>query len=389
VRDPRLVAAPVRVPHLRRLPLLIALLVGVALILPPVAASAAGRSPAPDSSAGSSAILPCTRTVSGFSAAAVHQARDLAGVYGIVCFPAGTFSGTLNASVTGQTWRLSAGTTFTGVVQITGFKVTLTGGTISRPASDRWEASVQVRAHDVTVTGVAFRGGGTGVNVYGRDRARIISNSFRYQTGSAISIWSEGVGAERTLVWGNLIVQTNTYKVSPITSRGNDGNNHSGVQNWGTIIRKNTINQGQGDLGWFGIELKQSKAAIVESNTLYGGHVLVSIPETDNALIRYNVFDLRGKPDWGVEVGNAYDAVIDGNTFIGDGPGGNDYAISLNTGSLRTYARVNRATSIRTFFAIAGNGHRVNDNCLNNVRFVQEFAPNGGSDIIFARNGPC
>ena len=165
---------------------------------------------------------------------------------------------------------------------------------------------------------------------------------------------------------------------------------HGGVQNKSTVIRHNTINQGAGNIGWFGIELKQSWGSVVERNSIKGGAVLMSIPETDKALIRYNTFDLRGSPDWGIEVGNAYDAIIDGNTFVGDGTGGADYAIALNSGSLRTYARGNKATDIRTFFAVAGDGHRVNDNCLKTrVRFVHEFMLNGGPDIIFRRNRNC
>lgn len=357
------------------------------LIVPAIAVSAAGALPAPARQPAVSVAGPCTRTVNGFTAAAVESARDAAGVGGIVCFPAGTYSGSLHASVARQTWKLDDKATLTGSVYITGAGMKLFNGVSIRSGVDRWTASVEIRADDVTVQSVRFLGGGTGVGVYGKDRSRIISNTFRRMLGSAVSIWSENVGADRTLIRSNRIVQTTTHQVSPITSRGNEGGGHGGVQNNRTIIRKNVIDQGSGDIGWFGIELKQSKRAIVESNTIKGGIVLMSIPETDNATIRYNTFDLRGTPHWGIEVGNAYDAVIDANTFFGDGPGGVDYAIALNSNPLRTLARGNTATDLRTFFAIAGDGHRVTDNCLkSSVQFVQEFALNGGPDIIFARN---
>ena len=308
----------------------------------------------------------------------------------MVCFPAGTYVGLLHASVANQTWRLLAGARLTGIVRITGAGVKLRGGTMVLPSGNQWFASVEIRADDVTVQGVGFLGGGTGINVYGKDRSRIIGNSFKLLTGSAISIWSEGVGADRTLISRNTIVQTKTHQVSPITSRGNESDGHGGVQNKSTVIRHNTINQGAGSIGWFGIELKQSWGSVVERNSIKGGRVLMSIPETDKALIRYNTFDLRGSPHWGIEVGNAFDAVIDGNTFVGDGTGGVDYAIALNSGSMRTYARGNKATDIRTFFGIAGDGHRVNDNCLKTrVRFVHEWMLNGGPDIIFKRNRNC
>jgi hypothetical protein len=371
---------------IRHLSLLVSMAIAAALVVPSMAVLASTQSPAPQPALTQS-LTGCTRTVRGFTAAAVESARDRAGVGGTVCFPAGTYRGSLHASVRGQTWKLTYYAALTGAVYISAPSVKITGGSIVRPSGDRWTASVQIRADNVTVKGVRFRGGGTGVGVYGKDRARIASNSFRYLSGSAVAIWSEGVGADYTAITGNSIVQTRTYHVSPITSRGNEGGSHGGVQNYGTVITSNSINQGNGSLGWFGIELKQSRGAIIEHNTIKGGTVLISLPETDAARIRYNTFDLRGSAHWGVEVGNAYDAAIDRNTFIGDGKYGVDYAIILNSGSLRTLARYNHAANLRTFFGVAGDGHRVTDNCLKSVGHLQEFMLNGGPNIIFARNG--
>lgn len=373
----------------RRLPAIVAIAIGAALLIPSAAAFAAVRATTPTPTVASAAVAKCTRTVKGFTAAHVATARNRAGRNGVVCFPKGTYTGNLTANVSGQTWRLASGAKLTGQVFITAVRVKLIGGTIDRADNNRWIASVDIRANDVTVQSVKFRGGGTGINVLGHDRARIIGNNFRYLTGSAISIWSEGVGADKTLIYRNTISQSATNQVSPITSRGNDSDTRGGVQNLGTSIRYNWINQGVGNVGWFGVELKQSRGALIEHNTIKGGTVLVSLPETDKAVIRYNTFDLRGTPHWGVEVANARDIVIDRNTFVGDGSGGNDYAITLNTGSLRTYARYNRAIRLRTFFAIAGDGHRVTDNCYTSIAHIQEFALNGGSNIVFARNRRC
>lgn len=373
----------------QRLPLLIPIAVAIALMLPTMA-SAAGRGPTPTASAASSVAGPCTRRVSGFTAAAVERARDLAGVGGIVCFPAGHYTGDFHATVARQTWKLDDNALLIGAVYITGAKFRLLNGIISRPDPNRWIASVEIRADDVTVESVVFSGGGTGIGVYGRDRSRIIGNYFKYLTGSAISLWGEGTGADYTLISKNTIVQTLTFQVSPITSRGNEAGNPGGVQNYRVSILGNKINQGQGDIGWFGIELKQSRLATVEGNTIRGGKVLLSLPETNKAQIRKNTFDLRGSPFWGIEVANAHDANILSNNFVGDGTGGVDYAISLNTNSQRTTARRNKATNIRTFFAVAGDGHRVTDNCLKTrVRFVEEFMLNGGPNIVFARNRSC
>ena len=331
----------------------------------------------------------CTRTVSGFTATAIATARDAAGIGGVVCFPAGTYAGNVTASVGSQTWKFDPAATLTGSVTIGGTGVRLTGGTIERPTTDRWTPAVAVRANDVSVDGIAFRGGGVGVGVYGKDRTAILSNSFSGLSGSAISIWSEGVGADDTRIENNSIVQAITYRVSPITSRGNESNIHSGVQNARTVIRGNTIDQGPGDVGWFGIELKQSRGTLIEGNTLSGGHVLVSLPESDAVTIRSNTFDLRGSPTWGIEVANAYDVIVERNTFIDSGTTAGGHAISLNSGSLRTTARYNTARDLRTFFDVSGDWHTVTDNCFSNVAYEYEYRSSGGPNITFSRNGAC
>jgi len=363
----------------------------VALLLVPAAALAAPHpqpaAPRPQSDA--SAAVTCTKTVSGFTATAVHQARDAAGVNGVVCFPAGTYTGDLLASVAGQQWRLDDNATLTGITKITGTGVMLYNGRVTRPAVDRWIASVEIRADNVTVQSIVFRGGGTGVGVYGKDHDRIVNNGFANLTGSAVSVWSEGVGADYTVIKGNRITQSKTVQVSPITSRGNESGNHGGVQNYRLNIRGNTIDQGAGDIGWFGIELKQSKGAIVENNTITGGQVLVSLPETDGAYVRYNTFDLRGSAHWGIEDGNAWDTKVVGNTFIGDGKTGVDYGVSMNTNPLRTIVDANTATNMRTLVGIAGDYHQITNNCLTNVANVVEFMLNGGPHIVVSGNGPC
>jgi hypothetical protein len=359
------------------------------LLLMPTTVAASGRTAAaPAAPASNVGLLPCTRTVNGFTAAAVHAARDAAGVGGAVCFPAGTYSGNLTMSVARQQWQLADGSVLTGTVNLTGYKVVLYNGQISRSGSDRWMASVQVRADETTVESVVFKGGGTGVGVYGRDRNRIIYNDFRELTGSAVSLWGESGGSDDTLVMGNTIVQTKTYRVSPITSRGNDGDGHSGVQNMRANIRSNVIDQGSGDIGWFGIELKQSKGALVERNRISGGKVLMSLPETDSAIVRQNVFDVRGTPFWAIEVGNAWDVVIGENEFWGDGPNGVDYGVSQNTNPLRTGVWYNKVRNMRTLIGIAGDGHRIINNCLSNVANVTEFMLNG-KNVTVSGNKTC
>jgi parallel beta helix pectate lyase-like protein len=345
-------------------------------------------SPAPTTKPLARPVVACTRTVNGFTAAAVNAARDAASS-GTVCFPAGTYTGNMTASVAGQTWRLDANAKLTGSVNVTGARATIKGGIISLGTGNRWGASIGVGADGVTIVSVDFRGGGTGINVYGRDRTRILRNDFSGLAGSAISLWGESGGADDTLIEGNRIVQTATRKVSPITSRGNEGSTHGGIQNARAIIRGNVIDQGPGDVGWFGLELQQSQGVRLEGNTVKGGHALVSLTQTDRAVVVRNTFDMRGSSYWGVEVANARDATLEHNTFIGGGVVAGDHAVSLNSGSLRTTVRYNRIRATRTLFDVSGDGHVVTDNCLTNVANVFEYRSSGGADITFARNGPC
>ena len=344
--------------------------------------------PSPTATPAASTSAGCVRTVSGFTATAVHAARDGAGA-GTVCFPAGTYTGALSASVAGQTWSLAPGAVITGPINVSGAGVTIRGGTIERPTTDRWAPSVRVDADGVTVEGVTFLGGGQVVSIQGNDRTRVRNNTFTGQSGSAIAIWGDGVGADDTLIEGNTITQTITYQVSPITSRGNESNLHAGVQNARTIVRNNTIDQGIGNVGWFGVEFKQSAGTLVEGNTIRGGWVLISFPETDGAIVRNNTLDMRGTPNWGIEVANSHDVTVEGNTFIGGGTSAGDHAVSLNSGSLRTTVRGNTVRDVRTLFDVSGDWHTVTDNCLANVLYEYEYRSSGGPNITFARNGPC
>jgi hypothetical protein len=364
-------------------------IVAVLLLLVPMPAAATGRTAAAPAAPASNALPACTRTVSGFTAAAVDAAKNAAGAGGTVCFPAGTYNGNLTANVAGQWWLLDNNTKLTGTLNITAPKVVIYNGQFIRPNADRWMATVQIRADDAIVWHMIFRGGGAGIGVYGKDRAKILANNFRDLTGSAVSIWSENVGADDTLIYANEIIQTRTSRVSPITSRGNETNGHGGVQNLRTVVRSNSIGQGSAEVGWFGVELKQSKGALIEYNHIWGGRVLISLPESDSVTIRNNAVDLRGSATWGVEVGNAWDTVFTGNTVVGDGSKSTDYAIQMNTNPLRTIVRNNRAMNLRTLVGIAGNGHRIQDNCLNTVANVTEFMLNGGNDIIVSNNKLC
>lgn len=334
--------------------------------------------------------IACSVRVSGGDAAAVHRARDAAGTGGVVCFGAGTYGGTLVAGVRWQTWLLEPGAIVTGMVRVAAPGMTIRGGAVERPTSDRWASSIRIEAPDAAVQGIAFRGGGQVVTIHGVDRTRILNSTFAGQRGSAIAIWSEGVGADDTLIQGNTITQTDTSRVSPITSRGNETTTHGGVQNLRTIIRRNTIDQGVGDVGWFGIELKQSARALIEGNTIRGGRVLISFPETNSAIVRNNTLDMRGTPFWGIEIANSMGVTVEGNSFLGDR---DVTAINHNSGSRGSLIRGNHAALPGTFVDLnpdrGGGGHTIRDNCLTGVLRVTQYgdAPSNPSTII--ENGPC
>jgi hypothetical protein len=133
------------------------------------------------------------------------------------------------------------------------------------------------------------------------------------------------------------------------------------------------MDQGTGSAGWFGIELKCHDGVTIEGNTLKNGQVLVSLPDTDNVMIKGNVFDLRGSPFWGVEVAKAMNVTVQGNTFIGDGQNGGDHAVSMNSGAKYTVVKNNTARDIRTLLDTTGDYITLTDNCITQVLRVTEY----------------
>lgn len=321
--------------------------------------------------------------VAGFTASAVHAARDAAGSGGTVCFPAGTYSGNLTASVADQTWRLDPAATLTGAISATARGVTIHGGRSQRDTSDEWSAGVQVRADDVTVEAMRFVSGGQGVATFGRNRTTVRDSQFQGLSGSAFVMWGEGRGADDAVFEDNTIVQTTGHHVSPILGRGSEGpGNPCPVVNRGTVIRDNAMNQGAGELGWFGIELTCHEDGLIEGNDLRGGEVLVSLPLNNRMLVRSNVFHVAGTAYWGVEIARANDITVTRNRFLGDNPTVH-HAVAENSGSLRAKVTWNYVSKMK---AVAiGSGLTVTDNCVVHVTIVLEP---GGQAVRQARNSP-
>jgi hypothetical protein len=331
----------------------------------------------------------CQATVAGQAAADVDGAVAAAGA-GTVCFPAGRYAGPFEATVAGQTWRLDAEAVLDGSITIKADDVWIGGGTIERPTEDQWAEGLKVEADRATIQGVTFRGGGVVVSVKGRDGTQILDNNFSGQSGTAIFIWGEGLGADDTLIEGNTIDQAAARKASPISSRGAESGAGPGViVNQRLTVRGNKIDQGDENTGWFGVELKLSPGALVVDNDIRGGAVLVSLPDSDGAIVSGNRLDLRGSPHWGVEIAKSNDVTVEDNTFIGDGSNGSDTAVSMNSGSLRALITANIVTGVGALVDLTGNDHLIADNCLADVKTVTAFVSSAGPNVSVARNGPC
>ncbi len=329
----------------------------------------------------------CQATVGGETAAAVEAAVAGAGA-GTVCFPAGRYKGPFVAAVAGQTWRLDEEAVLAGSVAIEAPDVRIDGGTMELPTDNPWAEGITVNADRATIQGVTFRGGGLVVSVKGRDGTQILDNHFSGQSGTAIFIWGEGRGADDTLIEGNTIDQAAARKASPISSRAAD-DAAEGIVNRRITIRGNTIDQGDATTGWFGVELKLSPGAVIVDNDIRGGAVLVSLPDSDGAIVSGNRLDLRGSATWGVEIASSDDVTVQDNTFTGDGPSSDDTAVSMNSGSLRALISGNRAGGLGALVNLTGNDHLIADNCLANVKNITAYRSSAGPDVDIVRNGPC
>jgi hypothetical protein len=329
----------------------------------------------------------CQATVDGETPAAVETAVAAAGA-ATVCFPAGRYEGTFVAPVAGQTWQLDDGAVITGSLRIEAPDFWISGGTFELPTADQWSDGITVNADRATIQGVAFRGGGLVISIKGRDGTQVLDSQFSGQSGTAIFIWGDGRGADDTLIEGNTIDGTAARKASPIASRAAEST-AAGVVNKGLIIRHNKIDQGDETTGWFGVELKLTPGAVIVDNDIRGGGTLVSLPDSDGAIVSGNRLDLRGSAFWGVEIAKSNDVTVEDNTFTGDGPGSGDAAVSMNSGSLRALITANRANGLGVLVNLTGNDHLIADNCLNDVANILAYRTSAGPNVDVQRNGPC
>jgi hypothetical protein len=260
--------------------------------------------------------------------------------------------------------------------------LTLIGGTLISPSSNRQAISLSIEADNVTIDGWSFRGGGNVISVVGRSNVRILNSSFRDHTAGAIALWSAVQGIE---IAGNDIVNTVTHKTGIVGGRASEGANPCPVVGRNVTIRNNSADQGEGDVGWFGIELKCFEDVLIEGNKLRGGTVLISLPDSNRVTIRNNTLDLSGSPYYAVEIPKAHNVTIEHNSVSGDGPS-KDTAFSANSGSQNLVVRFNVVRNVRTLvdgplLAV------VTDNCIIGVTLVTEFGEPEAS--VIERNAIC
>ncbi len=246
-----------------------------------------------------------------------------------------------------------------------------------------------VRADNVTIDGWTFSGGGLVIALNANSNVSILGNTFRDQVGSSIAMWG---GVNGVLIEGNDIVNTRTTQGDVLFGRGSEGSNPCPTVGRNVTIRNNYGDQGPGNsnpsqsVGWFGIELKCFEDVLIEGNTLRGGHVLISLPDSNRVAIRSNLLDTSGFAFYAVEIPKANDVTVEYNTVTGDGPTSNETAFSANSGSQRMTIRYNTVENVGTLvddprFSV------IIDNCLVNVPTIYEFGQAGTNTI--ERNGPC
>lgn len=309
---------------------------------------------------------------------------------------AGALQSLIDAAAPGATLNLT-GQSFTEDLVRIRKPLTIIGPDVTFPTSGPSDHSLAIIDTDhVTLQSWVFHGGDVCVAVHRSDDVLIKGCSMQDgQVNSAIGIWGtdgDNSGSHRVRVEGCTIVQTATSGVSPLISRGSEDGS---VVNTGLEVVDNHIDQGQGDLGWSGVELKYNLDVVITGNTFKGGAIQVSLPETNNTWIENNEFDMRGRPSWGIEVPNADDATIVRNICHGDGPTEGGHFISTNTGPLRLVADENVVSDVQTFMDTTGDNITVRNNCLaigsgpGDVLMLFEFEhPPPYVNRIVENNGP-
>jgi parallel beta-helix repeat protein len=301
--------------------------------------------------------------------AAIHAARDAAGVGGTVVFPAGTYkilgvddvgTGGLKANVAGQVWVISPNATiiqylrYHGLITVSAADVTITGGgtvnggrvLLGDQPYDTTAVILGTRAaHNLTVENIFV----TEASYYGiigqGSHSRVLYCRFyrNFWAEIYLSSWvSMGATVQNTYdneIIGNYVDCTAedpaTFSHAAINIRGNYTASGTQYYSYRGKILNNTVIIPPGctnaDGSACGIVIGfNAPDGLISGNTVVNGVLGISIPRTTNCRVIGNT--VIGGTLFGIECPNAPGAVVHSNVIDGQGTLGSlsGGAITLN-----------------------------------------------------------
>ena len=262
-------------------------------------------------------------------------------------------------------------------------------GTRNCSGISEWAYCVRITASNVTLVDFTINSNGTGVGVWASDVT--IRNGTITSRNSSVQIWDSGNG----FILDNLDV-TITGDHSYVLIQ--DGDDAANCHNFTSKQIKNitiTNSSFRGGVGGDGIYVKCAENITIRSNYFKDSRFGASLPDSINVLIEKNEFDMVGTQRLGIELAKTHGAVVRENLFYGDGPGGGDHAVSMNSGSISPKILSNTWRNIRTGVDLGSIGALIQDNCIpfgigtatNQVLRVTEFESSDPSETVI-NNGP-
>jgi hypothetical protein len=359
----------------------------------------------------------CSATVAGFTAAAVHAARDAAGVNGVVCFPAGTYTGDVTASVAGQRWEfdqgnLSAGsgTVFNGRITVSAPNVRIRGGT--KNAGEIWGPR-NADYSGLTIQHMFWRGT---VRLGLENCRRNLTVTNIDQSGNPndafIKVWCDLAG-DRT-DGGPLVVADSRFVRTATAPNGQPASAIALQDGWGQgrmneiRVLNNRIYQGTGEgaagqSGWFGIELFRGDGHEIAYNDLSGGEVLISLPAVSHGHVHHNRLVLgegsAGRTYHGAEIGGspehpgaAYGSTVEYNLgVLAPGTRTTGALVDPNNSPVELTVRNNKVDGVTYLIASGSVGAdwMIVANCLlDGAEVTGTFTQSADQPSVIANNGP-
>lgn len=260
--------------------------------------------------------------------AAIHAARDAAGVGGLVIIPPGTYlvSG-LAANVASQRWDLSDGAVIKMKVgaavplSVTASGVSVTGGVFDCSDATRDKGGkngITITADGVTIRQVrVLNSPYHGIAAYACNQITISGCSVTNSAGAGI--WAQNGSLPSIydiVIMDNMVDNSSAGKLAEgIGVRGNK--NTQRVSR--VTVSRNTVCLPYGQSGQTGnISVTNGTDWIIQNNTIIGGYFGITCPDPIRASISINV--IRGFNRIGIEIPGAVDDVtVMGNIVDPDG----------------------------------------------------------------------